>query len=252
MAGAAPGTVPGVTTSTRGWKSAPGEPDLDHMLRRLAHHGFHFRDLGLSRAAAGEAKARIRGMLSTMVAPLASEQGVMASVPLRLAAEAGLNRLAYRPSRHLLHAVWGPAPEVGFSTTFPDSPMHWLRASMALQFDGLDSVFSSRTTYLGLTPQAGFELEPTFLSNAWAQPRVGARTGILFSTGDAFSFNHCDHGKERFTPCSRVLLNGYASLSLLNAVRLQVAVQWWPALSPGQPHLWSISPGVGLQLPMGL
>jgi hypothetical protein len=252
MAGTSPARVPFISTSTEGWRSQKGEGDLDHMLRRLAHHGFLFRDLGLTRSGARNAKARIRGMLSTMVAPLASEQGALSSVPLRLAAEAGLNTLSYRPARHLLHAVWGPAPEVGFSTTFPDSMMRWMRLSMALQMDGLDSVFSSRTTYVGLTPQAGLEVEPTFLSNAWAQPRLGARTGLLFSTGDAFSLRGCDHSRERFTPCSRVLLNGYASLSLLNAVRLQVAFQWWPGLAPGQPHLWSISPGVGLQLPLGI
>ncbi|MBI5493599.1 MAG: patatin-like phospholipase family protein [Deltaproteobacteria bacterium] len=247
MEGARPPRVPYVEERT-GWAAQAGESDLRHVTRRLGGYGFLYRDLGLPRASSGLGQARIRSVLSQVAASLAIQQGRDA-LPAHVALEAGLNTLAYRPPRHLVHALMGPQPELGWSTTGPDTWMSWLRLSTALGFDGIDTLLSSRATYVGLTPLLGVEAEPLFFSGSWLQPRLGARAGMLFSSADLAGFGSCHVGAQRQAPCSRLVFQGMASLSVLHLLRLQLSAHWWPAIRHREPHLWSVAPSVGLQLP---
>lgn len=248
MGGAAPPHVPGLPT-VQGWRAYAGENDLHYVTRRLGGYRFHWADLGLPRSSSGLGLARIRSVLSAIGAATAVAQGRDA-LPVHVAAEAGLNALAYRPPRHLLHLALGPQPEAGWSTTGPDTWMRFMRLSAALGLDGMASVLSSRQTFVGFTPLLGLEFEPTFLSSALWQPRAGMRAGLLFSSGDRFGFGACQVHNERTVPCSRPVVQALASVSVLHILRLQLSGHWWPALRHRQPHLWAISPAIAVQTPL--
>jgi hypothetical protein len=219
------------------------EGEVDYVLRVLALYGFRFRDLGLSPQRAGEAPYALRFALGEVVERFVDVQPEGAEA-LSLATRA-LNLLRYIPPRHIVHVSLGTALEAGYSYTDPRASWRWLRPSVALTAEGFMSWSSSGQTYVALTPFAGVEFEPVGWNGAVTQLRFGARGGYMFSSQDAFATGACDTTDPR--PCSRFLVEGYASLSLFDLARLKVGAYVAPPLRSGEAVYWGLRPTIGVQ-----
>jgi hypothetical protein len=249
--GESPPAVAGVHGSgTTAWRRAPGEPELDHVLRLLAAHRFRFADLGLAPEAAGDALPRIRRELGHMADRLAavqpdSERGLVAA-----AGKIAVNLLAYAPPQDVVYLVLGRELELGYTRGFPDTWVpEWLRLHVAVQIYGFASLLSSDRSPFALGALLGVDFLPPGLSTAGLQFSGAVSAGYLGSAGDHFGTDPCE---GPFTTevggCSRFVSQAFVAVSALEVVRVQLAGEWYPAMRAGQKALWSVSPSIGFQL----
>ncbi len=231
------------------WQSRDGEAPYEHMLRLLGLYHYHFRDLGLRRSEADQAGARIHGRiirLGDRFAEVHEEGGTI----ITTLARRGANAIEYVPAPELFYVSLGTSPEVGWSTTRPwKESANWLRTHAAATFEGLPALQSSVEGDVGLLVAAGLEFEPVWLNSGSFQLRLGGRAGALLSPTDAAFFGTCAVEKTggSATVCSRLATQTFLSLSLLDRVRIQMAVTWLPPVRPGSSSFVSVGPSVGIQ-----
>jgi predicted acylesterase/phospholipase RssA len=221
------------------------ESDLDHELRRLATHGFRFRDMGIPHERASEAKRFVAQRIGMLVRALAEQQKVgvyRAVLPVvgRLASQA----MAYVPPYATYHLLMGRGLEAGYSGALWDSKFKWLRGALSLELDGMLTLVSrGNSNALKLTPMAGIELELVRLSSWQYQTRIGLRGGFAFSTGDHFLSLSCKDGEA----CSRARGEAYLALIMYQLLRLQLGFAAYPPMHD-LPWDYSIQPRIGLEL----
>jgi predicted acylesterase/phospholipase RssA len=241
--GERPPLVPGM--KDRAFEFRRDESNMDHELRRLAAHGFRFRDLGIPAERSAEAKRYVAQRIGMLVRALANQQerGVYRAV-LPIAARLASQSMAYVPPYATWHLMMGRGLEGGYSGALWDSKIKWLRGALALELDGLLTLVS-RGSYnaLKLTPMVGFELELTPLSSFQYQTRLGLRGGFSFSTDDQFLARRCDDGEA----CSRARGEAYVALMFYQLLRLQLGFAAYP---PMKKLDWdySIHPRIGLEI----
>lgn len=222
----------------------PGEAALSYQLRLLGRYGFHFRDLGLTRAQADEASVQLNRIAHRVVQRFADQQPELGWALGALGRVAVDMTLGYQPPQHNVHVLLGLGAEVGYSVTFSDPGWDWLRFTVALGFDGFSTLLNPSDDYFALIPKGGVELE--LYGAAAAQVRLGLRAGYQLSTADELTAGACDHARESHQPCSRFVTDAYASLSVFSLLRLQLAVAWEPALRDGQRARVSVRPMIGV------
>ncbi len=221
------------------------EPALDHELRRLAAHGFRFKDMNIPPERVGQAKSFIAQRIGAMVRALANQQerGIYRAIlPAfgRLVSQA----MAYVPPYATWHLLMGRGLEGGFSGALWDSNIKWLRGTVAVEVDGLLALASKLdSNALRLTPMAGGELELLPLSSYRYQTRIGLRGGFAFSTYDHFLARNCAEGSA----CSRARVEAYVAFVAYQLLRVQLGFASYP---PMQHLSWdySIQPRIGVEL----
>jgi predicted acylesterase/phospholipase RssA len=241
--GEKPPLLPGMTD--RKFEFRRDEPNLDHELRRLAAHGFHFKDMGIPQERAIEAKRYVAQRIGSMVRSLAAQQerGVYRAV-LPVAARLASQSMAYVPPYATWHLMMGRGLEGGYSGALWDSKFKWLRGALALELDGLLTLVS-RGSYsaLRVTPMAGLELELTPLSSWQYQTRLGLRGGFAFSTDDTFWSSTCRDDET----CSRARGEAYVAFMLYQLLRLQLGFAAYPPMQ-GRDWDYSIQPRIGVEI----
>ncbi len=231
-----------------GWRSREDEADYAWLLRRLGAHGFAFRDLGLDPSRSEEGAEEVRLLLAEMSRSLSRAQNEL-SLPIELASEVAVNTLEYRAPTNLFQVTAGIGLDIGWSGTRPGTAWEWLRLTVALELRGLTTLVSSDPSWFGLAPLVGLEAEILPLSGGIIQPRVGARGGFVFSTGDGWLAGNCGVAGEETVPCSRPLVQGYLALSFFQVLRILLILEVQPAVRPDEPDLWVLRPGIGFTLP---
>jgi predicted acylesterase/phospholipase RssA len=244
MAGEPVTHVPGVRVlAARETSQGAEESLLQYQLRLLGRYGFHFRDLGLSRGQAKEAKTQLIRLGQKMVRRLSLAQprnGLLLGVVGRVGVDTALG---YLPPQHMVHFVFGLGAEAGYSTALG---VDWLRLATAVGLDGFSTLLNSSENYLAVAPKLGLEIE--VLSGSRLQLRLGARAGYQFSTADSLSRGTCDVSREQEAPCSRLLTEAYASATVLGIFRVQVAGVYAPPVQSGQKRLFAVNPMLGIQI----
>jgi hypothetical protein len=165
---------------------------------------------------------------------------------VKLAGQYLVQYLAYVPRAHELRVLIGRNLELGYSFRVPALGWEWLRPTVMLQFDGLNSLISSRDNYFAFLPQLGFEVEPVGWNSATTQLRFGARGGYLLASSNGV--NACPPTDVRGdAPCSSYMLGGYVSLTLLELLRVQLNGDVYPNADGEAGTAWSISPAIGAE-----
>jgi predicted acylesterase/phospholipase RssA len=242
--GEEPPLLPGMKTN-RGFEFEGDESTLDHELRRLAMHGFQFKDMEVPSDRALEAKRYVAQRIGAMVRALATtqERGVYrALLPAvgRIASQA----LAYVPPYAAWHVLMGRGLEAGYSRTGWDTKLSWIRAAVSVELDGLFALASKGdSNSLKLTPMVGMELELLPLSSYRYQTRFGFRGGFAFSTLDHFLADPCTEGAG----CSRVRGEAYIAFIVFQLLRAQLGFAAYPPMRDS-PWDYSIQPRIGLEL----
>lgn len=94
----------------------------------------------------------------------------------------------------------------------------------------------------------GLELEPVRAGSALLQIRLGARVGYLFSTTDSFLSGACEaQAASTDIPCSGMLTQFYAALSLAELVRFHLGVAVLPGLRSTDSTEVLFQPMAGIQ-----
>jgi hypothetical protein len=229
-----------------------GESSLDHELRRLATHGFRFRDMGIPRERANEAKRYIAQRIGVLGRALANQQsrGVYRAIMpmgVRLLSQA----MAYVPPYATWHLMMGRGLEGGYSGALWDRKVKWLRGALSLELDGLLTLVSSGTSNaLKLTPMIGAEFELLPLSSYQYQTRFGIRAGFGFSTRDKFLVKSCNDD----VLCSRIRTEVYVAFIMYQLLRLQLGFAVYPPFDRSRDFTtdlgwdFSIQPRIGVEL----
>jgi hypothetical protein len=117
-----------------------------------------------------------------------------------------------------------------------------------VQFSGIDQVFSSEGGEAAIGALVGAEYLPSFWASTKLQPSLLLRAGWLFSFNDDGGFSSCpEPASDTIGTCSRPMVQGGVSATLLERVRLQLTANWYPPAQNGEEHQWSIAPGIGVQ-----
>jgi predicted acylesterase/phospholipase RssA len=243
--GEVPPLLQGMRTS-KGFEFEPGESPLEHELRRLATHGFHFRDMGVPRDRSHEAKRYVAQRVGTLVRALADQQdsGVYRAI-FPVAGRIASQAMSYVPPYTTWHVLMARGLEGGYSGANPDGRASWLRGTLALELDGLLTLVSTGSANaLKVTALIGGEVEIPPLTTWQYQTRIGLRGGYGFSTHDKFMSEPCDDGVS----CSRARGEVYVALTLYQLLRFQFAF----ALYPPMPNLgldwdYAINPRLGVE-----
>lgn len=234
----------GSETTRDDWRSQANESDLDYTIRLLSERGFVFDEIGIKAADADLTATVLRNRMQQIVARFADVQPSDGAL-LRVAAQPLLSVLKYAPPEHILHLVFGPLIEFGWSYTSPTSRWQWLRLSAALELDGLSTLTRPNGGDVGLLPLLGVELEPLPLNSASIATRFGLRGGLMLSTGDAMFTSRCSAPSNR--SCSRPAIESHIALSVFERLRLQLGFVLLPPIRGGEPWLWAIIPSAGGQ-----
>ncbi len=243
--------VPGVgPLAGDGWRLRDGENETGYAMRVLAGHGFHFKDIGLSREEADRAPAALRARLIQVGDSIAETQPAAQGMVLQTMVKMAADEVAYVPPRFTGWAMYGRDPEVGASLGFQVrrvlvSP---LRVHAAVQFVGADQVFSSETGKAAFSLLLGAEYLPSWWANTRFQPSLLVRGGWMFAARDDGGFSKCpDVTNDTIGYCSRPVIQAGLSAAVLERVRLQVTGNWYPPARSGESHEWAIGPGIGIQ-----
>jgi len=229
--------------------TSKGETDLDYDLRLLTAYGFHFRDLGLSRAEAGRAREALALRFREMVELLAARQpSANLGRLVRLGTVAIGEYLYYEPPPSWRYVVVGTAQELGLSHAVKRMPA-WLRLDAALRVQGIISLLTRDPNEFGFGVFVGpdFELRP--LTRATRMVTIAPRVGYKWSQGDRFGAEACGpvrtHGDAR--DCSQVVLQTVASLIAIDRIRFQVAFDYFPHRVTFDNRSYNIELGLGVQ-----
>ncbi len=246
----APARVPGVAIAPE-LRRDPGEREAAWLVRLLAAHGFWFRDLGLSRDEGGEALDRIRIAVGEASDAVADAQPWSERAAFRTAARLAADALAYVPAPNGVWLTLGPELEVGYSRGFPGEGglLGSLRLHAAVQLHGLYAILSTDRTPVAVALLGGAVVAPRALTSLALQPELALRAGYLLSYDDEFGAKACaDARSPVVAACSRFTAQAVVGLSLLQVVRFQLALEWYPALRQ-DASLWAVSPSLGFQIP---
>lgn len=214
---------------------------------RLAAYGFHFADLGLDSDESDRVLVRLRDRLGAVAHDFVGGQRFNHQL-VDIAVRGALNSLEYAPPHVIAHAAVGASSELGVSVGRPYGRVPFLRASFALELGGLDSMLGAERYSFRVAPTAGLEFEPTGLSSAVLQVRVGGRVGYSFTTADRFGRRRCDPVASDQAACSRMVVTTHVAVSILEFIRLQLSFAFRPAVGEGRRFGWSFGPSFGLQL----
>ncbi len=247
--GAVTPKLPGVPKAGEGRDGALASV-VDEALRLLVLHRFDFEDLEIGRTDLRTAKATIAALVHEMAQALAAEQDDMPTL-WRIGGRAAAQALHYRPPSHAFHLLLGGTWELGWSATVPDTSWDFLRFSVGLTMDGVPALLDgSQTPFFAMTPSVGVELETVGLSGPMMQFRVGLRGGFRLSTGDDFTSVGGDEAKAG-VPRSRPVAEVYTSWILLQWMRLQLGVSWFPPFD-GLGGSFAVRPMLGIELDLPL
>jgi hypothetical protein len=232
------------------WRRRASEGDAAYAMRLLAAHKFQFQDLGLSREEAEKAPAVLRARFleigDSVAATQPSGEGVLVNTMVKMVAD----QVTYVPPSLTLWAMYGRDPEVGLSKGFQTGHalVTAVRLHAALQFIGADQLLSSEGGNFALGVLAGVEYLPSAWADTRLQPSLLFRGGWLFSSKDGGGFGDCPvPAPDAIGGCSRPMVQGGVSATLLERIRLQLTGNWYPPAKSGQSHQWSIGPGIGVQ-----
>ncbi|NMO15662.1 patatin-like phospholipase family protein [Pyxidicoccus fallax] len=248
--GQTPPRVPGLAPKRwPDWRQGAQETELAHTLRLLGAYGFHFRDLGAPPGRDDIALMRIRQSFGSALRRLADAQPDDGGGAVEFAGKLLADSVAaYAPPRTSLHLVMGPTlTELGVSlgTDSPEMP-RGLRLSGALGLRGLQRVFSSAEgESFALAAVAGPEFRPPALQAGLVQGRLALRAGWQFSTRNRSAGEDCH--SAGVSACSRPVVQGLLGATFLERLRVQVVGEWYPP-SGGHRGLWTIAPGLGVEL----
>ncbi|RKH11794.1 patatin-like phospholipase family protein [Corallococcus sp. CA047B] len=247
--GEAPPRVPGLSPKQwPDWRRGAQETELAQTLRLLGAYGFHFRDLGAPPGRDDIALLHIRQALGHAVQKLADAQPGDGARAVEFVGKLVADSVAYEPPRTSVHLVMGPAlTELGVSlgTRAPAMPQG-LRLSGALGLRGLQRVFSSAGGEpFALAAVVGPEFRPAALQASLAQGRLALRGGWQFSTRKPSAGEDCH--SAGVSACSRPVVQGLLGAAFLERLRVQVVGEWYPPWD-GHRGLWSIAPGLGIEL----
>jgi predicted acylesterase/phospholipase RssA len=249
--GERPPLLPGMTENAH-FGFEHNESAMEHELRRLATHGFRFRDMGIPRERSGEAKRYVAQRIGMLVRALADQQksGVYRAIfPIagRLLSQA----MAYVPPYATWHLMMGRGLEGGYSGALWDRKAKWLRGTLSLELDGLLTLVSQGSSNaLKLTPMLGAEFELLPLSDYRYQTRLGVRAGFGFSTFDNFLTQGCRDD----VLCSRIRTEAYVAFIMFQLLRLQLGFAVYPPMHWGGEngtHMgwdYSIHPRLGVEI----
>jgi hypothetical protein len=233
-----------------GWRRNEGENEAGYSMRLLASHGLQFKDLGLAPGESAKAPAALRARFLRIGESLAETQPLGQAVVLSTLVKMAADQVAYVPPRFTMWAVYGRDPEVGISQGFQVGGVFVspVRLHAAVQFSGLDQVFSSEGGEAAIGALVGAEYLPSFWASTKLQPSLLLRAGWLFSFNDDGGFSSCpEPASDTIGTCSRPMVQGGVSATLLERVRLQLTANWYPPAQNGEEHQWSIAPGIGVQ-----
>lgn len=225
------------------------ESPLDHNLRLLSAYGYHFRDLGLPPSDSRRARAQIAKRLGAAIARFAHLQPDLVS--RNLIEVAGLELLSpihYEPPRHLRYLMLGTAAELGASWALPRLPS-WIRINTAMVLDGLVSMVTQDATDFDLSVVAGPEIELRALTTRRLATSVGARVGYQLGWGDRLSRSDCtaERAKGDGRDCSQMVVHGVVSLSIVERLRLQTSLIYYPKLPSFDDRVYNVHFGLGYQ-----
>jgi predicted acylesterase/phospholipase RssA len=241
--GEAPPLLQGMRT-TEGFEFKRNESGLEHELRRLATHGFVFRDMGVPKDRSFEAIRYVAQRVGVLVRAMADQQdsGVYRAV-FPVAGRIASQALAYVPPYATWHVIMARGLEGGYSGARSESRTNWLRGTVALELDGLLTLVSTGSANaLKLTPMIGGEVEIPPLTGWQYQTRVGLRGGYGFSTRDHFMAKKCDDGVY----CSRARGEVYIALTAYQLLRLQLGFALYPPMR-GLAWDYAINPRLGIE-----
>ncbi|RKH01605.1 patatin-like phospholipase family protein [Corallococcus carmarthensis] len=253
IAGQSPPRVPGLHPSEwPDWKRSDKESELAYSMRLLGAYGFAFRDLGVPKGRGDLAVLRIRHSLGDAAHRLAAVQPASDKPTVRFASKLAVDNISYEPQRLSLHITMGPTEsELGLSVGASEMPLtSGLRFAGALGFRGLEDVLSSGSSSdpFGVALTGGLEFQPRAEQTFLSQSRLALRAGWLFSANDDYGTNVCrDGGASHVTACSRPVVQALVGITFLEFLRAQVVGEWFPG-SSSRKSLWSVAPGIGLEL----
>lgn len=227
-----------------------GDPDsVAFLFSRLSAAGFDYRDLGVGKASARDARARLARRIGAIARALAAAQPEDTTLYLT-GARMLKHGIAWSPPAHALHALGGATWELGWSVTDDEGSLSALRFATALQLVGLSTLVDGEArAWFGLTPLMGIEWEPEGISSALFQLRMGVRGGFRFASGDGFTQDVANADPE--LPRSRPVVEFHTALVALQWLRLQLGATWLPAFdgASGGVTLKAML-GVELDLPL--
>jgi len=250
--GEPPPRVPGLAPRRwPAWRQGRGETELAWSMRLLGSYGFRFQDLGVPPGRGDLAVDRIRSALGRAADLLAAAQPRRERAAVAFAARIAADLLSYAPPGRVLHLTMGPtATELGLSRSFHGSS--WfprrLRLAGAVGARGLEAVLSTGSAQpFALLATGGVELQPP-LGSGLARLRFGLRGGWVFAKDDGYGAGSCaDRGRSGVSACSRPVVQVLASTALLERFRIQLVGEWYPRTAY-RAELWSVAPGIGLEL----
>jgi hypothetical protein len=242
--------VPFVEPLDEAWRHRADEDEAGYSIRLLAAHGFHFKDLGLSREDADRAPAALRARLLQVGDSIAKTQPVSQGFAISTLVRMAADEIAYVPPKFTGWAMYGRDPEIGMSYGFQVRSVFIapLRLHGAIQLNGANQLFSSERGDSALTLLVGAEFLPSWWSTTRLQPSVLLRGGWMFGFNDDGGFSTCpDPGNATIGHCSRPAIQAGVSATILEWVRLQLTGNWYPPAQQGESHQWSIGPAIGIQ-----
>lgn len=228
--------------------TARKETDLDYNLRLLAAYGFHFRDLGIPPGQAGRARRVLARRLREVVETVAERQPTGSQRRVLRLATLVVGAIYYEPPPGWRYLVAGTAQEIGASQAAPGLP-DWLRLNAALRVQGVVSLLTRDPDQFAVGVFAGPDIELRPFTTATRMITIAPRVGYQLSQADGFQSEPCGaartHGDGR--ECSQVVLQAVTSLIVIERVRLQVSLDYFPRRTDFDNRSYNVQLALGVQ-----
>ena len=224
------------------------ETDLDYNLRLLAAYGFHFRDLGIPPGQASRARRVLARRLREVIESLAERQPTRSQRRVLRLAALVVGAVYYEPPPSWRYLVAGTAQEIGASQAAPGLP-DWLRLNAALRVQGVVSLLTQDPDQFAVGAFAGPDIELRPFTTATHMITIAPRVGYQLSQGDRFQSEPCGaartHGDGR--ECSQVVLQAVTSLIVIERVRLQISLDYFPRRTDFDNRSYNVQLALGVQ-----
>ncbi len=222
------------------------EDGFDHFMRLLGAYHFEFKDLGLTRAQAGEGKLALRQQLDEVVNAWA---GAHDSYPQQIiamsAGRIALHEIEFSPPLYSGYVAAGSTVEAGVSVVPFFWKPRWLQLTGALGVGQLETLATERRPRVSMALTAGPEFHLTPLSSAALQPRLAARAGVQFGVSDGFGTSTCQAADPR--DCTQGVVELAAIVTLFERVRVHLIWQTYPRLYGQTQGFFHLQFGIGFQ-----